>query len=294
MEAIVGILNLVALLVFYFGLSAFLVQASRLPGARRGLVLVLGALVLAPVILGELIYAGVPMACGVGLAFLAPCRLSRARRFYVLTVGLAIVLILLDFVYDSGIPRFGLPSLDQLFNPELVWHSTLEALIGATVVGVAALVIFGLVWLLVGVFTGKSGGGPRARRRLIAFAVASFLCYLVEPQLHGNIHHPLLVHHPFFTLSTFLGALVGYVALRESISVLAIFDPYKPLAFPIVVYFALYHFGLEVYERTAGWMFDMPYSETAAVTFTLTLPYGVLLRQLVLATGREGGSPVPG
>ena len=68
MNAALGIANLLVLMAFCFGLSLFLVHVSRLPGARRGLVLAIGGLVLVLVTLGELIYSGIPMVCGVGLA----------------------------------------------------------------------------------------------------------------------------------------------------------------------------------------------------------------------------------
>lgn len=285
METVVDILNLLALLAFYFVLSSFLVQTSRLPGAKRAIPLGFATLVLVPVALGQPIYSAVPMVGGVGLALSLAPRVSRVRRTYVAAVVLAGSLILLDYLYDSGIPRFGLPTLGQLFNPELVYYSALAGLIGALVVAASTLLIFALAWWFVGLFSGSSR--LHSRRRLITFVLASVLAYLVEPQLHENIHHPLGVHHPLFTLSTLLGGVVGYTALRQEVNALAIFDVHKPLAFSVVTYFSLYHFALDVYERTAGWMFDMPYAETAAVTFVLTIPYGVLLKQLVLGAGRE-------
>lgn len=284
MEDVLGFLNFVALLAFCCGLSSLPVQMSRLPDARKGLVLCVSALVLAPIALSEPIYYGIPMACGAVFGLCMPSRANRVRRLYLWVLALAASLVFLDFAFDSGIPRFGLPSLEHLFEPGLVYFSSIEALAGALLVGVAAIVILTSAWWISGLLSGSRLFGMRARRRLIVFAVTSFLCYFVEPQLHGSIQHPLGVHHPIFTFSTLAGGLVGYAALREGVCGLSVFDSSRPLAQPIVAYFAVYHFSLDVFERTAGWMFDMPYAETAAVTFVITLPYGALLRELVLKT----------
>jgi len=273
-ELVFGIAGIALLLVFvfllFFVLGRFVRRAPRL----KALGIVLGVLALVLVFRAFLPYSLIASLAGyvLGLALNVSPRIL--RRAYVLVFVTSIGVIVLDLLYDSGIVRFGIPAISQLFDPDLCFYAVTESLMEAAITAVAATVCFGVASVVVRLFS-----KDRSKRIVAYTSVVTGVMYLLEPQLHLRIQHPLVVHHPYFAFSTAIGLALGIWAGLGELPIPVWGRGHPILA--VVAYFSLYHFVITVEEHmSSGSLFDVPYGTTMALTIAVTLPFGVMLCDL--------------
>jgi len=282
MEQVFGFIDIIFLFVFVFLLFYVLGYLAKHAQNLKVFGIVLGVLTLLLVFHAFFPYSLIASLGG----YIAGLALNGSplifRRAYILALITSVSVAVLDLLYDSGIVRFGFSSITQLFEPDLCFYAIPESFIEVLITTVATILWFGIASMVVRLFS-KS----RPKRMLASTLIVACVMYLLEPQLHLRIQHPLVVHHPYFTLSTVLGVAIGiWGASIGLLKPVRLIRPERPIV-AVTAYFSIYHFILVVSERTSGWLFDIPYGTTMALTIAVTLPFGVLFHDLWRGLERE-------
>ncbi len=275
MEAFIGFADMAASIVLLLSLFIVVAQVTRQAKRLRPLTVALGLLALILISPAFPPYSIVASAGGYLIGIVRQFSKISFGILYRLAVYTALAAVLLDLLQKSGIARFGLPSFESLITPPLAASIITESVVGSLATALAVFACWGL-GLLAAVFCGVRG----SRRVGTAAFVVVVLGYLIEPHLHLTIEHPLFVHHPLFTISTGIGLVLGILGGRaEAFPDLPLAHTHRPLL-ATVAYFTIYHFVLDVSEHTYGWMFDISYGTTMALTIAITLPFGNMLGRL--------------
>jgi len=196
------------------------------------------------------------------------------RRISVAVPMCVIVGTFCDLLLKSGITQWGIPSFSELVDWELA-----PSLLTITAFGTLLTVVAFLVLYLAGCGITALVTRHCSPVRRTFFCLLGSICasYLIETQLHFNVIHPYLMHHPFVTIATVAGLILGFIGAQNGVfSSVAPLHPCRPLASG-VIYFAVYHAVMEIGEHTSSWVLSTPYDWLIMSVSAISIPFGVML-----------------
>jgi hypothetical protein len=281
------ILNLISFPAFTFTFFVTLGQLARRSRGHGVLGTILAVMLLLVVASATATYQVFILILGlvaliIGRAF--PVSDAVLRGSYVTAVGAVLLAIFADLLRDSGVVRFGIPSLSHMFDPQLVFFTLVEGPSEAATVSVAAIVFY----LICRGLTRAVARWRQQESAFWAFVVAVALTYIIEPKISLRSEYAYWIHNPFVVVAIIGSLLTGFVAgQRNNLPIFRPLSPESPVL-SLLVYFFTYHLLLYLHERTS-FPFSINYGWMAVHSFAVTLPLGVMIGKW----SRENSAVVP-